>query len=46
MGMARALKKNREIDCGMELPAGMRGLRRVRRLSGIKNLFTTNTKIE
>jgi len=46
MGMARALKKNREIDCGMIFPAGMRGLRTVSRLPGIKNLFTTNTKIE
>jgi hypothetical protein len=40
------LKEKREIDCGMELPAVMRGSRKVSRLPGIKNPLTTNNKIE
>jgi hypothetical protein len=45
MLMAQALKMNREIDCEMESLAGLRRLRRVGRLPGIKNLLTTNIKI-
>jgi len=46
MLMAQALKMNREIDCEMESLAGLRLLRRACPLPGIKNLLTTNIKIQ
>jgi hypothetical protein len=44
--MARAMKKNREIDCGMESPAETRRSRKVSRFPEIEKLLMTNNKIK